>query len=80
MAVQDAIHRLHVFPLHSGGKKIRMLVGSAMAVLSGGRERMQPKDSSSLAQATAMVRLGTIAGRMVTTGLRRSTLHAMLAT
>ena len=80
MTVQNAIHRLHVLPSSGGGKKSRIPNGSALSVLSGGRKRMQPKGSSLLALATGQGVRGTTAGPMATTGLLRSTLHAMLAT
>ena len=80
MTVQNAIHRLHVLPSSGGGKKSRIPEGSAVVVLSGGRKRMQPTGFSLLALATAMVRLGTTAGRMATTGLLRSTPLAMPGT
>ena len=80
VTVQNAIHRLHVLPPFGGGKKSRIPDGSALVILSGGRKRMQPTGFSLLALATAMGRLGTTAGRTATTGLLRSTLHAMPAT
>ena len=80
VTVQNAIHRLHVLSPSGDGKKSRIPDGSALTVLSGGRKRMQPTGSSLLALATGQGVRGTIAGRTATTGLLRSTLHAMPVT
>lgn len=43
MTIKNVIQRLYVLPPSGGGKKAKMPDGSAKAVLSGSRKRMQPK-------------------------------------